>query len=185
MQKINLLGRVFGRLTVVAPMPSIKGRGMWACSCVCGAHKTISAAHLLGNTTTSCGCFQKESARQRAITEKIGGYKGYRKYKTVEDVLTNTLRVGDCLEWQGPLHTNGYAKIGKTAVFKSASLHREVFSLLHGDRPPVVMHTCDNRKCINPQHLLGGTQQENIMDMHAKGRAINQYTRQKHDKQNN
>lgn len=35
----------------------------------------------------------------------------------------------------------------------------------------VVMHTCDNDKCVNVAHLRAGTQLENIADMKAKGRA--------------
>lgn len=34
----------------------------------------------------------------------------------------------------------------------------------------MVLHTCDNRACINPQHLFLGTAQDNTDDMIAKGR---------------
>lgn len=36
----------------------------------------------------------------------------------------------------------------------------------------VVRHTCDNPRCINPQHLLVGTQQDNIADMMERGRHV-------------
>ena len=34
-----------------------------------------------------------------------------------------------------------------------------------------VLHNCDNRKCINPEHLFLGTNEENMLDMKLKGRA--------------
>lgn len=35
----------------------------------------------------------------------------------------------------------------------------------------VIMHSCDNPRCINPDHLRPGTIQENIADKIAKGRS--------------
>ena len=33
-----------------------------------------------------------------------------------------------------------------------------------------VLHSCDNRLCINPEHLFIGTHLDNIKDMHSKNR---------------
>lgn len=50
--------------------------------------------------------------------------------------------------------------------------HRWIFERLHGPIPEgmVVRHTCDVTKCVNPSHLLAGTQVDNIRDMDRRGR---------------
>ena len=53
---------------------------------------------------------------------------------------------------------------------KSINLHRAVFLEKNGYLPEVVMHTCDNKKCINPGHLVAGTFKKNSEDMVKKNR---------------
>ena len=67
-----------------------------------------------------------------------------------------------CLEWQGARTSLGYGtiKVGK----KTYKAHRWFFEQAHGYEPNVVRHTCDNPSCCNLDHLIDGTQAENLAD---------------------
>jgi hypothetical protein len=68
-------------------------------------------------------------------------------------------------------HTNypsGYVKTGRDGF---NYMHRWIYWRITGERPAVVMHLCDNPKCINPTHLKAATIAENQRDMALKGRA--------------
>lgn len=56
---------------------------------------------------------------------------------------------------------------------RCAQVHRVVYESLHGPIPDgmVVRHACDNPPCCRPDHLLIGTQHDNVRDMHERGRA--------------
>lgn len=70
-----------------------------------------------------------------------------------------------CLEWQGCLK-NGYGLVYKFSdPCGEVYAHRISFIMHHGRKPiGVVRHTCDNRKCVNPRHLLEGSAQDNVRD---------------------
>jgi hypothetical protein len=82
-----------------------------------------------------------------------------------------TLSDGGCWEWTGTLQAVGYGKVSPW-LDKNRSAHRAMFSLVVAPIPPkmYVLHTCDNRKCINPEHLWLGTHSDNQKDKVAKGR---------------
>jgi len=54
-------------------------------------------------------------------------------------------------------------------------VHREVYFFNKGDIPKgkIILHTCDNSDCINPNHLIIGTHKDNTQDMIEKGRNYN------------
>ena len=52
-------------------------------------------------------------------------------------------------------------------------IYRHVFRLFKGSIPNecVIRHACDNRLCINPEHLLIGTHKDNVSDRVNRGRS--------------
>ena len=78
---------------------------------------------------------------------------------------------GDC--WICTSHkpsSTGYPRIRiNKQLF---NLSRWICLLLNGpgENNDCVMHTCDNRMCINPKHLKMGSYHDNNQDMHDKGR---------------
>jgi hypothetical protein len=81
-----------------------------------------------------------------------------------------------CWNWNGSRQKPGLRKQLPYGifhgVFQQMNAHRYSWIIHNGQIPEkmVVMHTCDNPGCVNPDHLRLGTQRENMQDMYAKGR---------------
>jgi hypothetical protein len=77
----------------------------------------------------------------------------------------------DCWEWTAAKNNIGYGMFRFSKELMRTA-HRVSYEINKGPIPHgmVVCHTCDNPKCVNPDHLWVGTHKDNSRDMTSKGR---------------
>lgn len=135
--------------TEIAKLRGIAGRAARATKC----------SRDISNSRKALNPKMRVNTRGMSLPEKI-------KARVVEDPLTG------CWVWQGAC-CGGYARLRRGNGPKPVYCHRIMYEHHYGPIPDghVVMHSCDNKRCVNPEHLRAGTQKDNIRDMHAKGRS--------------
>lgn len=69
---LNLLNKVFGRLTVIEKDFSDKHGVHWKCKCNCGNVITVRGSRLISGTSQSCGCLAKEITAKRSKKDYTG-----------------------------------------------------------------------------------------------------------------
>ncbi len=107
-------------------------------------------------------------AKQRAACQ----FTSWDYSDTAKKIIDNsTIADNDCLVFNGGKHSQGYGLIciSKKKFFTHRIVAAHYYDVLMS-RDIVVMHTCDNPPCCNPQHLKIGTQLDNVQDSIAKGR---------------
>jgi hypothetical protein len=81
-------------------------------------------------------------------------------------------RSGDCHLWTGYITDHGYGTFSMSRKRGAVQAHRAAWELAFG---PIgeglkICHNCDNKKCVNVNHLFAGTQAANIQDKMNKSR---------------
>ena len=133
-------------------------RAYWIFKCHCSKHFVAQGYKVTSGHTRSCGCMF--SINWNKYHEKI-------RNKILENIIKTP---SGCWEWQLSLRSTGYAQI--VAFGKAQGGHRVSYRVFKGDfdEKLLICHTCDNRKCVNPDHLFCGTHKDNNFDMHVKNR---------------
>ena len=192
--KNHLDGQVFERLTVIEQAERSKhGHVRWRCLCSCGKEVVTTSSNLLYGKVKSCGCYNRDAKKTKehqkglgsgwdAICEYCG--KPFRcvsvKKKYCSDSCSFLARCeqksNGCIEWQGNLNNQGYGVIRASIngePRKMVQAHRYAWYRSHGDIPDgfCLCHKCDNRSCVNVEHLFLGTWADNNRDRSVKGRS--------------
>lgn len=81
----------------------------------------------------------------------------------------------DCWEWQAT-PSQAYGLFRHKGKMRKA--HRVAYELTHGllAQGAILLHQCDNPRCVRPAHLQPGTYRDNLMDAIEKGRWSNSNT---------
>lgn len=78
----------------------------------------------------------------------------------------------ECWEWTGGKTGSGYGTFKPQETGEPIGAHRMAYYLKNGEFPEdglVVRHTCDNKTCVNPHHLIPGTKADNARDAVERG----------------
>ena len=154
----NLTGLKFGRLTVLEQAGSRIGKNgksliFWKCLCECGNIVEVYAGSLTSGLTTSCGCFQKEKAKENGLkykrkniydlTQKYGiGYL----YNSNKKFYFDLEDYDKIKEYYWVINNKGYVITGG-ANNSNLLMHRLILNVLDDQEVDHINHnTNDNRK---------------------------------------
>lgn len=84
---------------------------------------------------------------------------------------------GGCWVWKSYRNERGYGLMTFNRR-KNIRAHRFSWELVHGPTPShkFCLHNCDNRRCVNPEHLYLGSYAENARDVQLRGRQVSKLT---------
>lgn len=93
----------------------------------------------------------------------------------IEDRFHNHVSPRDdngCMKWTGNVAVSGYGFIRADNRGRPLLAHRVAYEMAKGPIPDgmLIRHTCDTPSCVNPAHLVLGTDADNVRDMVARDR---------------
>lgn len=85
----NIIGKRFGRLTVIAGLERITSDRIMQVRCDCGVEKTARCSNLKRGNTVSCGCFAREASSLREATHRMVGTPEHNSWSAAKSRCTN------------------------------------------------------------------------------------------------
>lgn len=169
MKRADLVGKVFGRLTVEALSGTKYNKCYWRCICECGGITETSSQKLTTGHTRSCGCLAREgSENQRIAATKHGHTKSAKATRTYS---TWRAMMGRC---ENPAHKD-YPRYGAVGIHVCDDWRQFTKFLLDmGERPDGhSIDRIDNFKGYEPSNCRWATPREQTLNQrHRKTRLV-------------
>lgn len=89
------------------------------------------------------------------------------------------LEVDVCWPWNANTNGAGYGMIWSPEDGRKVLAHRYSYALHVGPIPSggLILHSCDNPRCVNPSHLRAGNFKDNVSDMDERNRRVSPHLR--------
>lgn len=150
---MNAIGKKYGKLTIIQYLDTTWS-ARYICQCECGNTKVEALSNLNRKKRTRFDCGKCPKTDEE--------YKQW--------FLSKVVKTDSCWLWNQSLDRDGYGSVNIENIRLKA--HRAAYFLFVGDfeDDKFVCHTCDNPRCVNPDHLFLGTHLDNERDKDLKGR---------------
>jgi len=152
--QIEMVGKKFGRLTVLSRFPTKhKLPARWTTKCECGEIRVVLGSHLRNGHTKSCGCFRNELSREKLTTHGLSKTSTYRAWAAMHRRCGNPNTVQ--YKWYG---ARGITVCARWAKFEN-------FLADMGERPKgLELDRIKNNLGYSPRNCRWTTHQQNCVN---------------------
>ena len=130
---LDLVGQIYGRLTVLEKAANVGANSGWRCRCECGTERIVSSCHLRTGHTTSCGCAQRDAAKASFTKHGLRNTRVYRIWNAMIQRCTDE-------------HASNYHNYGGRGITVDPRWLESVENFFEDmGNPPSPRHTLDRR----------------------------------------
>jgi hypothetical protein len=143
---------------------------------ICNDARCINPLHIQPGTAQENEADKPHTSYRRTKLDITP--RGISDEEKVDFWLKNhTRKEEDCLFFLGGIGIDGYGRRNVLIdnVKRKVEVHRWVYCIKNNvdyfDKSWVARHTCNNRSCIKPEHIVQGTREENALDARSYSKA--------------